>query len=951
MILAPKDPLSRTELHTWLLARDFVQTSDDPVTDGVHATIWRRDDDGVLYQTWAKFGTALLKFVGPAAEQLAAEFSSGTPTRSIEQLLTTPEHPTRVELLRHTYELAGLMWIDEDTRAQAKPLLFARLGDDDELVRWAAVDGLLVDEDAIAPLQQAAAKHAEMGEVLARLQDALAAQREGTLGNADTDDRWELLRRAREGAAAGQWRRVAKAMDVLLADSSWDEEAWFLRGLAHAGEGEPIEALLMLGAVVEELTPSDDDELDDDDDDEYDELDDELDDDDDELDADKQQRLATAEAELARLRPLAEQLDADARTRAVATVMSWLETWTDSSQVGPIHGAATALHGVLPELDGVLLVLLARWQHDPELIERARRALPDAPSVLLMQADALADEDPDAAAQLYADLRKQLREGAELSETARKLEDLLARAPGARPPSESSVVERLTRRSYDEQDWDRAAELADELVALDPDCAIGWQIRANAHIFALRHELAVDACSDAITNLERIHAAADEDDTIFLGTDPRATMYFNRACVLAKLGRRELALDDLREAIRRDAQFAEDAPADDYFEALFDDPEFLAICAQDAAALVTDAERSPLAVQQWIARTREHENTGDLQAALTASERAVTLAQLIDAPDQLAEALGLNARMHLFLGEIEPALARSDESLALLDRVEQPRVRASVWGQRGVCMQALGRLNEAEAAFAQALELRRTTLGDTHPDVVKSMVALAGLATALDAEPGEIEARVTEGIDRARRCLNDLPERDHIWAEVIDGLVSLLVQRALLRAHGERLDEVAAPLELAVEHLEQQQIAGYTPRTSILDELHDLASTLAPKQIGNLLARIEALLLPGPPAERRARLAFHRLRRLIQQMRLAGVQEREIANLLGDIVRGGDKLDEQLRNLPALVELRNLLARASARESTILVTSAMALELAGMPGRLDESLDSLEELIVPIVSD
>src|SRR5690606_31899458 len=123
-------------------------------------------------------------------------------------------------------------------------------------------------------------------------------------------------------------------------------------------------------------------------------------------------------------------------------------------------------------------------------------------------------------------------------------------------PSESSVVERLTRRSYDEQDWDRAAELADELVALDPDCAIGWQIRANAHIFALRHELAVDACSDAITNLERIHAAADEDDTIFLGTDPRATMYFNRACVLAKLGRRELALDDLREAIRRDAQFA-----------------------------------------------------------------------------------------------------------------------------------------------------------------------------------------------------------------------------------------------------------------------------------------------------------------------------------------------------------------------------------------------------------
>jgi hypothetical protein len=61
------------------------------------------------------------------------------------------------------------------------------------------------------------------------------------------------LRRAREGVEAGQWKRVARAMDALLADSPWDDEALHLRGLAHAAMGELFDALALLGAAEKKV--------------------------------------------------------------------------------------------------------------------------------------------------------------------------------------------------------------------------------------------------------------------------------------------------------------------------------------------------------------------------------------------------------------------------------------------------------------------------------------------------------------------------------------------------------------------------------------------------------------------------------------------------------------------------------------------------------------------------
>ena len=167
---------------------------------------------------------------------------------------------------------------------------------------------------------------------------------------------------------------------------------------------------------------------------------------------------------------------------------------------------------------------------------------------------------------------------------------------------DAATVKGLANAAYSSGDYATAADLGDELVRLDPDDVIGWQIRANSRIFALRHEEALAACDDAIEALERICGGGG--GSIFVGTDPRPGMYFNRACVEAKLGRREPALESLRMAVRGVEKFAAMAAEDDYFESLYDDPEFRAIVAGDVRALRTGDEREPGGVRRLLARAR-----------------------------------------------------------------------------------------------------------------------------------------------------------------------------------------------------------------------------------------------------------------------------------------------------------------------------------------------------------
>jgi tetratricopeptide (TPR) repeat protein len=554
-------------------------------------------------------------------------------------------------------------------------------------------------------------------------------------------------------------------------------------------------------------------------------------------------------------------------------------------------------------------------------------------------------------------LRSRLREAGALSDAARAIEEVVAAGGRRNVPTEAGIVDTLAQDAYNSGDYARAADLADELVALDPDTGVGWQLRANARIFALRHEEAAVACTEAIENLDRIYARGQDEGAIFFGTDPRAGMYFNRSCVECKLGRRDAAIESLRIAVRKDAKYAAEAVADDYMEALFDDAEFQAICAQDPGALRTAEERDPAWVKQLVARARDQQQAGDARAGLETATRAATIAGYLDAPAVLVEALAVLSRMQALTGELDTGLETSARAVELAQAETIPAdVRALAYAQRGICLQAGMRLDEAKAAYERALDERRRAFGDAHPSLIKSLVSIVGVALAQERPAPEIEALLARGVDIAQGFFASDPPKDHIWAEAIDDLVSLLVRRSMLRQANGEVATAVAPLALALDRLEEQKAVGYVPMATVVDQIRSFADAIASAaptpavsaEAAAVRERAEVILIPGPPVERRVRLVFRRVRAFVDQARAGGVEDERIAGLLADIVRGGDAVPEELRNIEALAALRAVLATAAAREPTVLVTSAMALSMAAMPGELDRAITELEGLVAPI---
>jgi tetratricopeptide (TPR) repeat protein len=961
-LLFPTEPRERSAVGAWLLERGFALASDQAVTWGTRGTGWRRDDDYVEYMTRGRAATVTLRVVGPNEGAIAAEISGLMPTRSTAEVLRGPNGEGDRAVIAHAFALGTVAFLVDEAAAEAKRALFGLLLDDREFVRWAALEAVApsVDEEVVDAVAAAAERHAELVPAHARIKSFWVAREDGTLGDHDTDDRYELLSRAREGAQAGKWRRVAKAMDALLAESPWDAEGLYLRALAHEGEGELLQALFLLGAAEPELVGSErlqrvaarGEEGDDDDDVESDEEEVE--------DADiSNDTIAVAREKLAALRERTGDESAEARAQVIAWATRYLHEWESRMQVGAVHGGAKALHGKLPELDPLFAFIVGRYDGDEAMLRTALEGAPDAPSVLLAIAHAVLERDEAEGLGKMHELRERLREPAELSPAARAIEDFVAARGDKYRATEASIVEILAKRAYDAKSYDEAAVLADELCVLDPNTGLGWQLRANARIFALKHEESIAAYDDAIAALDRIYAKGKEEGSIFFGDDARPGMFFNRGCAQAKVGRKKDALESLRVAIRESEKYAAMAVEDDYLESLFEDPEFKAIVARDPRALRSVEERDPAWIKSLIARSRDEQQAGDVQKGLATATRAAELAGFLDERAVLAEALAVLGRMQAFMGSVDTGLettARAVE-LARADDVP-PDVRALVSAQRGICLQASGDLEAAEAAYLEAFEARRAAFGEDHPVLVKSMVSVAGVALERDRPAAEVEGLLGRGIDIATRFLEKSPPKDHVWAEAIDDLVSLLVRRTLLRQRAGDIAGALPPLALAMDRLDEQRASGFLPMAAVLEQVRSFADALAGGAESTELAaaaaqvrrRAEDQLIPGPPEERAARLVFRNVKALVAQLRAGGVEDERIASTLQEVVRGGAGLPEEVRDIPALADLRRVLASAAANESTVLVTAAMALQMAAMPGELDGALAQLEELVARCAS-
>ncbi len=969
-LLFPNDPIERERLSAGLSERGFVLSSDGPVTNNRRSSAWDRGDDVVGYTVRRDFGTWVLYVVGPGEEALAAELAAWLPSRSGSEVLADELSDRPLTRIRQVFEILTAASILGDASPEAHSRSLALLEHDDELVRWAALRTLPLTREGLAVVARSAERHPEMQHAYDRLLPFVERAEEGTLNDHDTRDRWELLRRAREGAEAGQWRRVAKAMDVLLEDSPWDDEALHLRALAHEGMGELFDALALLGAAEKKVDAfgdaeasddeldEDDEQLDEDDDLDEDEHDDEHEDADERsVDPEKHARLLAIRAKLEELRPRAAELGAEDRATVRERLVERMHAWQAGYEAESLHGAARALRGVFPELEGVLAFFAGSYDRNEAVLEEALTLHPDSPSVARELAYAVLKRDEAEGLRRLEALRDRLRDPAPLSEGSALLERLVAAGGERNVPTEASILETLAKSAYDAKDYARAAALGDELVALDPDTGLGWQLRANARIFALRHEEAVVAYREAIEALERIYAKSEAEGSIMFGGDPRPGMWFNLSCALAKLERRDEAIAALRTAVRGDEKYAAEAKSDDYMEFLFGDEEFEAICALDPVALRSAQERDPAWVKALVARARDEQQGGDVRRALTTAIRAAELAEALGDASLSCEALAVLGRMQVFTGDLDAGLASSERALGLAAKESvPPEVRAVAYAQRGICLQAAGRLDEAEAAYESAFEARRAAFGEKHPSLVKSLVSIVGVALARERPAAEVEGLITRGVDIAQDYLASEAPKDHLWAETIDDLVSLLFRRSLLRADDASADAVA-PLALALDQLEEQRAVGYVPMAAVVEQLAQHAASLANDASSQSVAqaaqavarRAEGLLVGGPPEERPTRLYFRRLRAWIEELRRSGVEDARIASVLADAVRGS--LEEGLRDVPLLVELRNLLAVAAARESTVLVTSVMALSMAELPGQLDESLRQLEELVAPIVAE
>lgn len=410
-------------------------------------------------------------------------------------------------------------------------------------------------------------------------------------------------------------------------------------------------------------------------------------------------------------------------------------------------------------------------------------------------------------------------------------------------------------------------------------------------------------------------------------------MWFNRACCEARLDRRAEALESLRHAVVGDEGQASKAEADDWLAPLWDDPEFQAIVAGDPEALVLAEHRTTAFALSPLARAIDTENRGAVAEAAELAGQAATVAARAGGVAIRAEALARRARCLAFSGHVDLALAEGELAAGVADDPDVPAwVRGEVFAQLGVVRQVREELDLARDAYLRSLEAREAA--DDPLLVARSELTLSALELVL-GDTTAARARV----DRALPVLQAAVDAG-APAAVHDDLVSAWVRRATVaQAEGSCAEAVEA-LRRAVEGLQRMAAAGAPPLAGLVGSVAEIARQLGAVEGAFEIGVSAAMLLSsGSAAEDRVRLSFRELGMAVGYWRRSGNDDPTIAGWLADTLAG--------RPVPPEVEpvvrpFRTLFVELAARESTLLVTSAMAVELAATA--LDRTLGDLADL-------
>lgn len=919
-VFLAKEPIARERLDALCAAHGLTLVQDEPWTSGVVYATWGDETSTVILADDARSMAQLVRIDedAPHVADALAEALRLTPMHEV--LDETRRATTTAEKIRCLYRAHALRLVPGEPDERLVELQCEHLTDERPFVRWAAARLLSHrDEPAVERALAAASEvFPELRGVHRRVRAQGAAARDGTLYDVPTESWHELLARAREGLAEDHPKRAAQAMDVLLADSLDHTEGLLLRAKAYAALGEPVLALALLGAAEA---------------------------------AGRLEREAREGKEQAAIETL---LDETAQARASIpddddsvdedALVSWLERFADDGREVIACGAAMVVMGRVPNLDPVFAFIAGRHRHDRRQLERAVEGAPHSAWCLRALADAQKTDRPDDAIALY-------ELALALEGPPRRVEAIIDRLgeafessrQSARAGLKAALLEDLTSLAYDERRWDDAIVYADRLVVAHPASTTGWQWRANARTFALRHEEAIDAYHEGLRVLDEAYAGGG----MLVGSDPRPSMHFNLAGVLAMLSRHAEALDQLRRAVRADAKWGADAQNDDYFEALWEDATFLRIAAAEKAALILDEEREPDFVRGLIGRALGLSQRGAHEQAIENAARAATLAELIGSTELVVRALSVEGRARAFGGQAAKAVERAEQAEALARDLDAS-LRAEIAHGLGIALHASRQHDRAAATYQRALALSRATHGEHHPAVAKALGDLARLAS----ERGDPAADLyRDGIEALEIFVAGDDEDVELRREA---RIDLAILQSNLAENLRKTDDLAgalAVMETCLGTIEAASEAGLGQ--AFFDHALDICERLVAKSADSqrehargLVERLESLLVSGTDLERRERVFWLRLRRFVRNTVRQGVPEATLAGMLSEALRGGDKLPKQIRRIPEIAGLKKALAERAARYPTLLAMAVVALSTAEANGNLDEALENLQELSV-----
>ncbi len=165
------------------------------------------------------------------------------------------------------------------------------------------------------------------------------------------------------------------------------------------------------------------------------------------------------------------------------------------------------------------------------------------------------------------------------------------------------------------------------------------------------------------------------------------------------------------------------------------------------------SRKGALVVVALLRMGRFQQDQGNLADALLLAERVVSLARRMGLEDRLVEALALLIECRRELGEAHRALQDCDEALAVcdsLDRQGRPpvRLRAAISRLQGVLLRRVGRVEDAQRTYADAIAVFRR-VGAVRLEC-RSLISL-GYALYVQDRYEDAMALAVEALEKLRR--------------------------------------------------------------------------------------------------------------------------------------------------------------------------------------------------------